>query len=491
MTLHLFAPGDRATTITTAAALAIIAVLFAAATPARAAAGRPAPVLAQGAGIGAAPNAQVRVVQRALQQRGYDLGSAAVDGRFGPFTDAAVRQMQADHGLAVDGLVGDQTRKALALSRLVGSRTERQRQTHRALTVFHRRSVSSRHLMARSSAGVTVRSGARLTRTSKSVTDVAVVNSDWLHSFAGGAFGGLAIVLAMPIVGFARRRRRRRAPDAGQDPAQAETATSDPGLAPLFHVSPVGAIGQDGSASPTSQDVAPEPRIESALPAGTLVIGYVTVATEPESNGASAGWAAIEATCERSGWELLEIVRDHEHGHGLERPGVGYALKRIANGDARGLVVGDLRRLSGSLAELGALMAWFDEAGATLIALDPPIDTSTAGGRAVVRTLITLSGWERKGTGGRFGNGPRPDRTSGRSPGRPAVTDRPDLVERIAAMRASDMTLQEIADQLNAEGEPTLRGGVKWRPSSIQAALGYRRPNQIDHLPPLEKRERS
>ena len=44
-------------------------------------------------------------------------------------------------------------------------------------------------------------------------------------------------------------------------------------------------------------------------------------------------------------------------------------------------------------------------------------------------------------------------------------------------MRAANMTLQAIADQLNAEGVPTLRGGAMWRPSSVQAALGYRRPS--------------
>jgi hypothetical protein len=56
-------------------------------------------------------------------------------------------------------------------------------------------------------------------------------------------------------------------------------------------------------------------------------------------------------------------------------------------------------------------------------------------------------------------------------------------VERIAGMRAANMTLRAIADQLNAEGVPTLRGGKRWRPSSIQAALGYRRPGPRDHLP--------
>jgi hypothetical protein len=55
-------------------------------------------------------------------------------------------------------------------------------------------------------------------------------------------------------------------------------------------------------------------------------------------------------------------------------------------------------------------------------------------------------------------------------------------------MRAASMTLQAIADRLNAEGVPTPRGGTKWRPSSIQSALGYRRPAPRDHLPPLAHR---
>jgi hypothetical protein len=64
---------------------------------------------------------------------------------------------------------------------------------------------------------------------------------------------------------------------------------------------------------------------------------------------------------------------------------------------------------------------------------------------------------------------------SGRSIGRPAVADDPGLSQRIAAMRAEGMTLQAIADRLNDEGVPTVRGGAKWRHSSVQAAAGYRR----------------
>ena len=70
-------------------------------------------------------------------------------------------------------------------------------------------------------------------------------------------------------------------------------------------------------------------------------------------------------------------MRDRENGSALERPALGYALQQIANGKADGLVVSDLQRLSRSIVDLGALVAWFRDAQAALIALDLNIDTST------------------------------------------------------------------------------------------------------------------
>ena len=166
----------------------------------------------------------------------------------------------------------------------------------------------------------------------------------------------------------------------------------------------------------------------------------------------------IEAACERAGWELAEVVTDRESGRGLERPGLAYALEQIAEGKARGLVVSDLRRLSRSIVDLGALMEWFRDAGAGLVALDLGVDTSTPAGHEVAATLITLGDWERERIARRTRSGLAEVKASGRPTGRPTVSDRPDLVERITAMRGANMTLQAIADQLNAEGVPTLRG---------------------------------
>lgn len=51
----------------------------------------------------------VKKMQQALVDKGYDIGSAGVDGSYGPATRNAVIKYQQDNGLKVDGVAGDQT----------------------------------------------------------------------------------------------------------------------------------------------------------------------------------------------------------------------------------------------------------------------------------------------------------------------------------------------------------------------------------------------
>lgn len=55
----------------------------------------------------------VKWVQEKLKAMGYSLGSYGIDGKFGNTCEAAVKQLQRDYGLSVDGIVGANTRKAL------------------------------------------------------------------------------------------------------------------------------------------------------------------------------------------------------------------------------------------------------------------------------------------------------------------------------------------------------------------------------------------
>ena len=51
-------------------------------------------------------------IQRRLDELGYAVG--ALDGAYGVATASAVRAFQRDQGLTVDGIVGPQTRRAIA-----------------------------------------------------------------------------------------------------------------------------------------------------------------------------------------------------------------------------------------------------------------------------------------------------------------------------------------------------------------------------------------
>lgn len=165
-----------------------------------------------------------------------------------------------------------------------------------------------------------------------------------------------------------------------------------------------------------------------------------------------------------AGVEVVEVVGDRD---GEPRSGLAGALELIADGAAEVLVVARLHDAASSLGELVVLLAWLERAGAGLVAADVGFDSGKASGRRTVALLREVDGWD---------GDPQP---LGRPRGRPGLSSAdPELAERLALMRERGLSLQAIADALNAERVPTPRGGVEWRPSSVQAALGYRRPRR-------------
>jgi DNA invertase Pin-like site-specific DNA recombinase len=225
---------------------------------------------------------------------------------------------------------------------------------------------------------------------------------------------------------------------------------------------------------------------------GTPVIGYAScfcsgsAGTRERKQQASM----IARECNRRGLVLTEVVGERERatGKALARPGLTYALERISSGSAQGLVVAELSRITYSASELGMIMEWLASMNMRLVVAAQGFDSDCEDGRLAAQMLIEVSRWERMRLSERTRNGLRAARMSGKSTGRPAVTDNLDLKERITQMRAQGMTLQAIADRLNEEGVPTVRGGAKWRHSSVQAAAGYRRSQHRHPAAPLIQR---
>lgn len=202
----------------------------------------------------------------------------------------------------------------------------------------------------------------------------------------------------------------------------------------------------------------------------SAAIGY---ACAGPPSGPDLTWqrAAIEVACTEADLELAELVGDRapRFGKGLERPGIAHALQRLAAGDAACLVVARLDHVTAALGELAELLEWLDELGVRLMSLDPPLDTASESGATAAQVLMALGRRERE----RVAERTRPGLDAARA--RPETARTAALRERIAAMRDDGMTLQAIADVLNAEGVPTQRGAAQWRPSSVHTAAGYRR----------------
>jgi DNA invertase Pin-like site-specific DNA recombinase len=274
---------------------------------------------------------------------------------------------------------------------------------------------------------------------------LALVGWIWL----GGAYAALVIVLALASV-YLRRADASMAATPAPNAPPADTA------APVANTSP--------------------DRVEPAP--GRRALGYVCVDRDVMGCDLPAHSAAIHEWAASNRVHVVEIVHDVERHSGQRGPGpaLRWALEQIAAGDASVLVTARLEHLSPTVVELSPMLNWFTTEGRALVAVDFGLDTATEAGRLAASALAGVAGWERARLSARTRRGLEAARARGSGNGRAAVADVPELRERIARMREQGMTLQAIADALNEEGVPTLRGGAKWRPSSVQSATGYRRP---------------
>jgi site-specific DNA recombinase len=219
-----------------------------------------------------------------------------------------------------------------------------------------------------------------------------------------------------------------------------------------------------------------------------VVISYTRVSSEEQSrDGVSLAAQAekVRLYCDLHNLgRPVEIVDPGISAKTLERPGLSRVLAMLDSGEATGLVVYKLDRLTRSLADWSLLIdRHFGRAGGpSLMSVSESIDTRSASGRMVLNVMMTMAQWERETIVERtvlamdFKRS-KGERISGRLPfGSDLAPDGRTLVDNPAELqalgtirqwRAEGWGARRIALELNARGVATKCGGP-WSHSTIQ-----------------------
>lgn len=203
------------------------------------------------------------------------------------------------------------------------------------------------------------------------------------------------------------------------------------------------------------------------------VVGYVRVSTQEQATeGVSleAQEAKLRAYAQLYELDLVEVVIDAgESAKTLDRPGLQQVLGALDAGQAEGVLVAKLDRLTRSVRDLGALLEGYFGTRFALLSVADQVDTRTAGGRLVLNILTSVAQWEREAIGERTRIALAHKKAQGVKLGAPAFADQV-AIARMRELRAEGLTLRAIAAQLTAEGHASQKGGP-WHPSSVADIL--------------------
>jgi DNA invertase Pin-like site-specific DNA recombinase len=217
------------------------------------------------------------------------------------------------------------------------------------------------------------------------------------------------------------------------------------------------------------------------------VMGYIRVSTdgqEASGLGLTDQTEKIRAYCSLYDLELVEIHKDAASGKNLLRSGLQDALSALRRGEAEGLVVAKLDRLTRSVRDMGGLLDEYFRDAFDLFVVAEQIDTRTASGRFVLNLLTSVAEWERETIGERTRAAltvkkSKGEKLGGKVPFGFNVTEDGRLVEnpeeqatmtKILNLRAKGYSFQRIADTLNRDGVFT-KTGKPWSFGTVANVL--------------------
>ena len=169
-------------------------------------------------------------------------------------------------------------------------------------------------------------------------------------------------------------------------------------------------------------------------------------------------------------WEMIR--EEGKSGKNLTgRPALTEALEQLNAGEAQALIVHKLDRLSRSIKDVGAISENSRKYGWRMVIMDLNVDTDTAIGDFMLNLMASFAQMERWRIGERQADVHASRRQTGQVWGVTCGPRTPEAVRtRVLALRANGMTVRAIAQELEAEGIPTARGG-NWQASTVAKIL--------------------
>lgn len=220
-------------------------------------------------------------------------------------------------------------------------------------------------------------------------------------------------------------------------------------------------------------------------------VAYIRVSTDKQATdgvGLDVQAAKVRMYAELYGIELVEVIVDEgASAKTLQRDGLTRALSLLDSGEADGLIVYKLDRLTRSVRDLGELIdCYFGPKGsAALVSVEEQVDTSTATGRMILNVLMSVSQWERETIGERTsaamqhkaargeyigGEAPYGYRVSADGVNLEEHAGEQKVIQAIHEYRAAGLSVRAIAAKLAEHGFQS-RTGRNFSKSSVARVL--------------------
>jgi DNA invertase Pin-like site-specific DNA recombinase len=199
-----------------------------------------------------------------------------------------------------------------------------------------------------------------------------------------------------------------------------------------------------------------------------LMFGYSRVSTDEQVTGygLDAQRNAVDAESERRGWTVEHFADEGVSGK-VVGPQLQEVLQLLASGQADGLVVAKLDRLSRSIVNAANIIESAQAQGWSLVILDLGVDLTTAAGRMQAMVLVNFAQYERELISERTKAALAAKKLKGERIGRPRAV-KPFVVRRIVQVRNAGMSYDAIAQALMDAKILSPLGKPTWQPSTVR-----------------------